>query len=110
VVCLLALTVQPCAHCASMLCKMQVLKISLVIGDAAGIRSALHEWQEKYSKTKAIAAHCPTCWAITLLIPLDVLDSQDALRALVESCEWKDLAKTSSNSGAGDFQCSVCEL
>lgn len=77
-----------------------MLKISLVIGDAAGIRNALHELQvKKYSKTKAIASHCPTRWAITLIIALDVLETKDALRELVESREWKDLAKSSSNSG-----------
>jgi len=78
----------------------QVLKISLVIGDAAGIRTALHECQEKeYGKTKAIASHCPTRWGITHIIAQDIIDTKAALRNLVERPDWKKLAETSSNSG-----------
>jgi hypothetical protein len=78
----------------------QVLKLSLVIGDAAAIRLALQECQEKeYGKTKAIASHCPTRWGITLMIALDILDTKSALRNLVERPDWKDLAKTSTNAG-----------
>jgi hypothetical protein len=40
---------------------LQALKLSMVIGDCAGIRTALRVVQtNKYGKTKAISAHCPT--------------------------------------------------
>jgi len=80
---------------------LQVLNISLVIGDSASIRAALHDVQlNKYGKIKAISAHCPTRWGILVFIIEDVIDSEDALRALVESAAWKEVSKGSQNAGA----------
>ena len=82
-----------------------MLKISLVIGDAEAIRSALTEVQiDMYDKTKAIAAHCPTRFAITLKISQDVMATRAALVSMVTSDtdRWKELAKCSTNSGVFD--------
>lgn len=106
------------AHALNLLCKdlitekfcpgtsavlITVLKISLVIGDAEVIRTALGEWQkDQYGKTKAIAAHCPTRFAITFKIAQDLMASQGALRQMIESDEWPELAKCSINSSVFD--------
>lgn len=74
--------------------------MSLVIGDNPSIRTALHEVQtKKYGKIKAISAHCPTRWGIVVMIIEDLMDTEDALRALVEGPDWKELSKNCQNSG-----------
>ena len=80
-------------------CTTQALKVSLVIGDSTSIRTALHDIQrQKYGKTKAISSHCPTRWGIAVFITMDLLDSEDALRALVESDDRKQVSKGSTNA------------
>jgi len=59
-----SLTANVCKQIVNLLLGMltlQALKLSMVIGDCAGIRTALRVVQtNKYGKTKAISAHCPT--------------------------------------------------
>lgn len=67
------------------------VQLSEAIGNSERIRSALSNHQVTITgKTKAIAAHCPTRFAIMIKICHDVSASQAALRAMVESDEWKD--------------------
>lgn len=71
-----------------------------MVGDSASIRVALHEVQlSKYGKIKAISAHCPTRFGIVVSIIEDIIDTEDALRALVEGADWKEVSKGSSNAG-----------
>ena len=79
---------------------LQAVKLSMVIGDSAAIRLALRDYQmKKYGKTKAIASNCPTRFAIVVTILQDLIDTEDALRALVESPDWKEVSKDSTNAG-----------
>lgn len=78
-----------------------VLKVALVLGDAERIRTALREEQRRPAaggKTKAIASHCPTRFAICHKMCCDIQASEHAFRKLVERDDWPQLAEASTNS------------
>jgi hypothetical protein len=59
--------------------------------------------RRKYGKTKAIAAHVPTRFASIFLIIVDLLDTEEALRELVERDDWAELAASSENAKGRAF-------
>jgi len=63
--------------------------VCFAVGDCEGVRALLTATQERIQgKPKAIARHVPTRFAVLHLVGMDILKSEDSLKAMVSASHF----------------------
>ncbi|KAG1679162.1 hypothetical protein FOA52_000518 [Chlamydomonas sp. UWO 241] len=80
-------------------CRAELIRMKRTYSDAEKIRRLIQDHMlEMFNKVLGIASNCPTRFAISHMITLDLLEAKDAIKSACISDEW-DIAAASSTHG-----------